>query len=123
MLDALTLGEQAALSLGVNARRLVWQIVVGIGLVVGAGVAVAGIVGFVGLMVPHLVRPFTDRRPSSLMVPSLSDSPRTIGAGAAATAHVLPRCAIVLRARLDGEDSGGGSLAQSDFGSGSRGRL
>ena len=32
--------------------------------------AVAGIIGFVGLMVPHMVRPFTDRRPSSLIVPS-----------------------------------------------------
>lgn len=69
-LDALTLGEQAARSLGVDARRLQWAIVAGIGLVVGAGVAVAGIVGFVGLMVPHLMRPFTDRRPSSLIVPS-----------------------------------------------------
>jgi len=35
-----------------------------------AGVAVAGIIGFVGLMVPHLMRPFTDRRPSALIVPS-----------------------------------------------------
>jgi iron complex transport system permease protein len=37
---------------------------------VGSGVAVAGIIGFVGLMVPHLVRPLTDRRPSSLLLPS-----------------------------------------------------
>jgi iron complex transport system permease protein len=43
---------------------------VGIGLTVGSGVAVAGVIGFVGLMVPHLVRPLTDRRPSSLIVPS-----------------------------------------------------
>ena len=69
-LDALTLGEQAAVSLGVEAKRLQWWIVLGIGLVIGAGVAVAGIIGFVGLMVPHLVRPFTDRRPSTLIVPS-----------------------------------------------------
>jgi len=68
-LDAMMLGEEAALSLGVEARRLQWAIVAGIGLTIGAGVAVAGIVGFVGLMVPHLVRPFTDRRPSSLLVP------------------------------------------------------
>ena len=32
--------------------------------------AVAGIIGFVGLMVPHLVRPHTTRRPSALLVPS-----------------------------------------------------
>tara|TARA_B100000378_G_scaffold237299_1_gene204469 strand:+ start:4567 stop:5526 length:960 start_codon:yes stop_codon:yes gene_type:complete len=69
-LDAMMLGEEAALSLGVEARRLQWAIVIGIGLTIGAGVAVAGIVGFVGLMVPHLGRPFTDRRPSSLLVPS-----------------------------------------------------
>ena len=69
-LDALTLGETAARSLGVDPRRLQWQMIAGIGLTVGAGVAVAGIIGFVGLIVPHLVRPFTDRRPSSLLLPS-----------------------------------------------------
>ena len=69
-LDALTLGEPAARSLGVDPRRLQWLLVLGTGLTVGAGVAVAGIVGFVGLIVPHLVRPLTDRRPSSLVLPS-----------------------------------------------------
>ena len=69
-LDALSLGEGAALSLGMEPVRLQRLIVVGIGLTVGAGVAVAGIIGFVGLVVPHLVRPFTDRRPSSLLWPS-----------------------------------------------------
>ncbi len=69
-LDALTLGEAAARSLGIDPRRLLWLMVVGVGLTVGAGVAVAGIIGFVGLMVPHFLRPFTDRRPSALIVPS-----------------------------------------------------
>lgn len=69
-LDALTLGEAAARSLGVKPRRLLVLLVVGIGLTVGAGVAVAGIIGFVGLIVPHLVRPLTDRLPSSLIAPS-----------------------------------------------------
>ena len=69
-LDALTLGEAAARSLGVDPRRLQALMIAGIGLTVGAGVAVAGIIGFVGLVVPHLVRPLTDRRPSSLIVPS-----------------------------------------------------
>ncbi|HTN14446.1 MAG TPA: iron ABC transporter permease [Sphingomonadaceae bacterium] len=69
-LDALTLGEAAARSLGVNPARLQALLVLGVGLTVGAGVAVAGIVGFVGLIVPHLVRPLTDRRPSSLILPS-----------------------------------------------------
>ncbi|RQW44180.1 iron ABC transporter permease [Novosphingobium sp. LASN5T] len=69
-LDALMLGESAARSLGVDPARLLWRMVAGVGLVVGAGVAVAGIIGFVGLVVPHLVRPFTDRRPSALLLPS-----------------------------------------------------
>jgi len=69
-LDALTLGEAAARSLGVAPGRLQALLVAGVGLTVGSGVAVAGVIGFVGLMVPHLVRPLTDRRPSSLIVPS-----------------------------------------------------
>lgn len=69
-LDAMTLGEAAARSLGVEPRGLQGLLIAGVGLTVGAGVAVAGIIGFVGLMVPHLVRPFTDRRPSSLLLPS-----------------------------------------------------
>lgn len=69
-LDALTLGEAAAASLGVDLQRLQWLMIAGVGLTVGSGVAVAGIIGFVGLMVPHLVRPLTDRRPSALIVPS-----------------------------------------------------
>ena len=69
-LDALTLGEPVARSLGVDTSRLLWLLIVGIALTVGASVAVAGIIGFVGLIVPHLVRPLTDRRPSSLIVPS-----------------------------------------------------
>ena len=69
-LDALTLGEAAARSLGVAPGRLQALLVAGIGLTVGSGVAVAGVIGFVGLMVPHLVRPLTDRRPASLIIPS-----------------------------------------------------
>ena len=69
-LDALTLGEPAARSLGIAPGRLRGLMIAGIGLTVGASVAVAGIIGFVGLIVPHLVRPFTDRRPSALLLPS-----------------------------------------------------
>ena len=69
-LDALTLGEAAARSMGVNPRALMGMMVLGTGLTVGSGVAVAGIIGFVGLIVPHLVRPLTDKRPSSLIIPS-----------------------------------------------------
>ena len=69
-LDALTLGEDAARSMGVDTSKLLWLLVIGVGLTVGTSVAVAGIIGFVGLIVPHLVRPLTDRLPSSLIVPS-----------------------------------------------------
>lgn len=69
-LDAMMLGEAAARSLGVDQRHTMALLVLGTGLTVGSGVAVAGIVGFVGLIVPHLVRPLTDKRPSSLIVPS-----------------------------------------------------
>ena len=69
-LDALTLGEAAARSMGVRADLLLALLVGGVGLTVGASVAVAGIIGFVGLIVPHLVRPLTDRLPSSLILPS-----------------------------------------------------
>lgn len=69
-LDALTLGEPVARSLGIDTSRLLWLLILGIGLTVGASVAVAGIIGFVGLIVPHLVRPLTDRRPSQLILPS-----------------------------------------------------
>ena len=69
-LDALTLGETAARSLGVDMARLQWLIVLGVGLTVGGSVAVAGIIGFVGLMVPHIMRPLVDDRPSALLIPS-----------------------------------------------------
>ncbi|MBD3774865.1 MAG: iron ABC transporter permease [Rhodobacteraceae bacterium] len=69
-LDALILGDAAARSLGMRPAMLQAWLIAGVGLAVGSGVAVAGIVGFVGLIVPHLVRPLTDRRPSQLIVPS-----------------------------------------------------
>lgn len=69
-LDALTLGETSARSLGVNMTRLQWLVVLGVGLCVGSSVAVAGIIGFVGLVVPHLVRPLVGHQPSALLVPS-----------------------------------------------------
>lgn len=69
-LDALTLGEGAARSMGVDPLRLQILIVLGVGLCVGASVATAGVIGFVGLMVPHMVRPFAGNRPSAVLLPS-----------------------------------------------------
>ena len=69
-LDALTLGENGAKSLGIDLFRLQWMIVLGVGLSVGASVAVSGVVGFVGLIVPHLIRSFYGEQPSRILVPS-----------------------------------------------------
>jgi iron complex transport system permease protein len=69
-LDALALGEETATSLGVTLGRLRITIVVGMVLAVGAAVAVTGSIGFVGLVVPHLLRPLVRHRPSALLIPS-----------------------------------------------------
>ena len=69
-LDALALGEDAARSLGFDLDRVRLLVVAGAALGVGAAVAVCGSVGFVGLVAPHLVRPFTDGRPSHALAPS-----------------------------------------------------
>lgn len=55
-LDLLQLGESEAFHLGVNVKTLKRSVILGSATMVGAGVALTGIVGFVGLVVPHLVR-------------------------------------------------------------------
>jgi iron complex transport system permease protein len=69
-LDALTLGETGARALGVSLRRTQVMIALGVGLACGAAVAVTGVIGFVGLIVPHLVRWIAGGRPSRLLIPS-----------------------------------------------------
>ncbi|MFQ5347234.1 MAG: FecCD family ABC transporter permease [Rhodothalassiaceae bacterium] len=69
-LGALTLGEDSAASLGIALSRLSLLVIIGTAASVGAGVAVAGTIGFVGLVVPHLLRPFLDYDPARLLVPS-----------------------------------------------------
>ena len=66
-LDALTLGEAAAQALGMAGAPLRWRLVAGTALVVGPATAVAGAIGFVGLVVPHILRPFVGARPSALL--------------------------------------------------------
>ena len=70
-LDALTLGEDAALSLGIDAGRTRLAIVAGVALSVGAATAVTGVIGFVGLLVPHALRPLIGHRPGLLLPASL----------------------------------------------------
>jgi iron complex transport system permease protein len=55
-LDALLLGEREAGSLGVDVPALRRAVVAATALAVGGAVAAVGIVGFVGLVVPHLLR-------------------------------------------------------------------
>ncbi|ARW15698.1 Vitamin B12 import system permease protein BtuC [Komagataeibacter europaeus] len=72
-LDALTLGEDVAESLGFRlhgAWGIQTRIVLGAAVAVGSCVAVSGAIGFVGLVVPHLLRPLVGYQPSRLLVPS-----------------------------------------------------
>ncbi len=69
-LDALTLGEDAAEAMGVRMTRLRLMLVLGTAALVGSAVAVAGAIGFVGLVVPHILRPFVGARPSRLLAAS-----------------------------------------------------
>jgi iron complex transport system permease protein len=69
-LRALALGEETAVSLGVNVARLRVMIVVAAAIGTGASVAVAGSIGFVGLVAPHLVRPLVAYDPSRALIPA-----------------------------------------------------
>lgn len=69
-LDALSLGEDSARSLGFNTHRERGLLLVGLALCVGACVAVSGSIAFVGLVVPHLLRPWVGYRPGRLLIAS-----------------------------------------------------
>ncbi len=66
-LDALTLGSETASSMGIELRRVQFLAVFGTAASVGAATAVAGAIGFVGLVVPHILRPLVGARPSRLL--------------------------------------------------------
>ena len=70
VLLGLTLGEDTAKTLGFSLVQAKWRIAIGVAFGVGAAVAVSGVVGFVGLIVPHLLRPFVNYNPSKLILPS-----------------------------------------------------
>lgn len=69
-LSAFTLGEEAASGIGVSLTTVRMKIVFGTGFCTGAAVAIAGAVGFVGIVAPHLVRPHVDHEPSATLLPS-----------------------------------------------------
>jgi iron complex transport system permease protein len=69
-LSALTLGEEAASGVGLNLHRQRMAVVLGAGLATGAAVALAGAIGFVGIVAPHIVRPFVKHDPARSLLPS-----------------------------------------------------
>ncbi|HWK36305.1 iron ABC transporter permease [Sphingomonas sp.] len=69
-LSALTLGEEAAAGIGLDLRRQRIAVVLGAGLLTGGSIAMAGAIGFVGIVAPHLVRPWVGHDPARSLVPS-----------------------------------------------------
>lgn len=69
-LTALSLGEEAASGVGLDVARARLAVVVGAGLATGAAVSIAGAIGFVGLVAPHLVRPWVGHDPARTLLPS-----------------------------------------------------
>lgn len=69
-LDGLSLGDDTATSMGFDLKRLRLKLVTGTALSVGAAVAVTGAIGFIGLVVPHVLRPLVGHRPGRLLLAS-----------------------------------------------------
>ena len=92
-LDALSLGQDTAKSLGFSPGWTTFRVLAGTGLAVGAVVAVAGMIGFIGLVVPHLIRPVVGHHPSRLLLPS-----------ALAGAVVLLAADVVVRLPMQGPE-------------------
>lgn len=90
-LDALALGEEVAASLGQPSSRTLRRAALGVTLAVGAGAAVAGGIGFVGLIVPHLLRPLIGERPGGLLAASA-----LAGAGLLLAADLVARALPLL---------------------------
>ena len=66
-LDAMSLGEDTALSLGFNLKKQKFLLIFGVALCTGASVAVSGNISFIGLIVPHLLRPLVNNEPGRLL--------------------------------------------------------
>ena len=90
-LGRLALGEDVAETLGVSVKIVRLAIVIASGIAVGAAVSLAGAVGFIGLVVPHLVRPLLDERPGAAILPS------ALGGGA-----LLTLADLISRIPVDG---------------------
>jgi iron complex transport system permease protein len=89
-LDALTLGEDAAEAMGVRLHRMRLTLIFGTAAVVGASTAVAGAIGFIGLVVPHLLRPFVGAQPGRLLWASAFGGAAMLLAADIAVRLILP---------------------------------
>ncbi len=69
-LTALTLGEEAAATIGADLAKTRTFAIAGAALMTGASVALAGAIGFVGIVAPHLARPFVGQDPGRTIVPA-----------------------------------------------------
>jgi iron complex transport system permease protein len=88
LLDTLSLGEEMAIVLGASPKKMYSILILGVALSIGPLVSLVGVVGFIGLLVPHMVRPFVNHKPSDLLLPS------ALGGGIMAlTADILVRLA------------------------------
>jgi len=69
-LNALSVGEEVAQTMGINLMWLKLRIVIGAALSVGAAVSICGAIGFIGLVVPHITRALISREPGAILIPS-----------------------------------------------------
>ncbi len=95
-LDALTLGEEAAQSLGINVHSIRRRVVIGVALATGAATAAAGAVSFVGLVVPHVLRPFYGHEPARLILPSALGGATLVAAADVAVRLIAPDGQLLL---------------------------
>ncbi len=95
-LDALSLGEDAARSLGIDVARVRLLVILGTALATGAATAAAGSIGFVGLVVPHLLRPVCGYRPARLIVPSALGGAALVLAADIAVRLIAPNGQLLL---------------------------
>jgi iron complex transport system permease protein len=85
-LDLLALGDREARHVGVSVRRVVAAVLAGTGIAVGASVGLAGVIGFVGLLAPFVVRRWVGPSHRNLIPASA-----IVGATAVVAADILAR--------------------------------
>ncbi len=95
-LDALTLGEETAHSLGIAVGNVRGRVVIGVALATGAATAAAGAVSFVGLVVPHLLRRFYGYEPARLLLPSALGGAALVAAADIAVRVIAPDGQLLL---------------------------